>query len=213
MTKSDSRELTAWVDDDASRRRRDLELQRHLVGHRINQVRYVELRYEGHQGPMWSGANFDSLDYGLELDLDNDTTWSVIWMQRGPNEGLLVDEGPLAPTHLRADAATGVWDVSERWDALGPRAISSITTVWTRHSFGPTLNSSGQQVAPASKSDICLLTLVLRADDGRETAITLGQRDRDGGYSYTADNVSVFFSIGEARKARVLLPGDPEAID
>jgi hypothetical protein len=203
--------VTAWVGDEAARRRRDLELQNQLVGHRIKGVRYIELRYEGHPGPMWGGASFDSLDYGLELDLDNGTTWSVIWMQHGPNEALLVDEGPLAPIHLRADAATAVWDVTERWDALGPGSISRITSVWTRHGFGPAYDSSGQQVAPAGKSDMCLLTLLLRGPDGRETAITLGE-DIDGGYAYTADNVSVFFSIDEARQARVLLPGDADAI-
>lgn len=96
MTES-AGEVTAWVDDDTARRRRDLEMQRQLVGHRIKQVRYFELRYEGHPGPMWGAANFDSLDYGLELDLDNDTTCSIIWMQQSRNEGLSVSEGRLVP--------------------------------------------------------------------------------------------------------------------
>lgn len=114
--------------------------------------------------------------------------------------------------NLLPDAAIAVWDVTDRWEALGPRSIASIIAAWTRWAFGPAINSAGQQVAPAGQSDLCLLTLVLRAQDGREAVITLGESDRDGSYRYSADNVSVFFSVDEARKARVLLPGDPDAI-
>jgi hypothetical protein len=206
------REPIAWVRDDSTRRLRDLELQAQFIERRIMRVRYVEIQYDGPPQPMWGASNFDSLDYGLELDLDDGTTRSIIWVQKGRNEAILAAEGPLVPTQLLPDAAIAVWDVTDRWDELGPRSISSISAVWSRHVFGPAINSAGRQVAPGGQSDLCLLTVILRALDGREAVITLGGPDSDGTYRYTADNVSVFFSVEEARKARVYLPGDSDLI-
>lgn len=175
-------------------------------------VRYVEIQYDGPPEPMWGASNFDSLDYGLELDLDDTTTHSIIWMQKGPNEAILAAEGPLVGTQLLPSSAIAVWDVTDRWDELGPRSISSVSAVWSRHVFGSALNSAGQQVAPGGQSDLCLLTVILQALDGREAVITLGEPDPDGTYRYVADNVSVFFSIEKARKARVYLPGGSDLI-
>jgi hypothetical protein len=206
------RQPIGWVRDDSARRLRDLELQAQFIERRIMRVRYVEIQYDGPPQPMWGASNFDSLDYGLELDLDDSTTRSIIWMQKGRNEAILAAEGPLVPTQLLPDAAIAVWDVTDRWDELGPRSISSISAVWSRHVFGPAINSAGQQVAPGGQSDLCLLTVILRALDGREAVITLGGRDTDGTYRYIADNVSVFFSVEEARKARVYLAGDSDLI-
>jgi hypothetical protein len=205
------RQPIGWVRDDSARRLRDLELQAEFIEHRIMRVRYVEIQYDSRQ-PMWGASNFDSLDYGLELDLDDGRTRSIIWMQKGPNEAILAAEGPLVPTQLLPDAPIAVWDVTDRWDELGPRSISSLSAVWSRHVFGPAINSAGQQVAPGGQSDLCLLTVILRALDGREAVITLGGPDKGGTYRYLADNVSVFFSVEAARKARVYLPGDSDLI-
>jgi len=201
-----------WASNEPECDRWDEELRRGLVGRRIARARYVELHYEGHPGPMWRGASFDSLDYGLELDLDDGTTWAFIWKQQGHNEALLVYPGQLVPSQLRADARTTVFDVTDHWHAAGPPAVSEVTPVWMRHRFGPAFNRAGEQVANSGESDICLLTLVLTSEGGREAVITLGQREADGSYGYTADNIVVFFSVIQARTARVLLPGDPDAI-
>ena len=201
----------AWVKDDLERRRRDLELRDQLVGHEIARVRYVELRYEGQSRPMSSGPSFDSVDYGIEFDLNNQTTWSVIWLQRGHNEALLLRRGPLVPSLVGAEGSK-VRDVTDHWVTSGPASISRLSTVWTRHGFGPAINSAGEEVAEAGESDLCLITLILGGAGTREAVITLGERNMDGTYGYTADNVAVFFSVREARVAHVLLPGDPEAI-
>ena len=104
-------------------------------------------------GPMWGDEAWDSLDYGLELDLDNETTCSIIRKQHRHNEGLLVYEGLLKPSELLADAGD-FRDVTERWRALGPQSIFNVTTVWTRHGFGPVLDSTGRHVATAGQSDL-----------------------------------------------------------
>src|SRR5687767_10597255 len=113
--KSTDDEPKAWVSDEAERAHREQALRQHLTGRSIERVRYVEIRYEAPLEPMWRGASFDSLDYGLELDLDNATTWSIIWKQSGSNEALLVCPGPLTPSQILAGADTAVWDVTPRW--------------------------------------------------------------------------------------------------
>lgn len=206
-------ERRAWVKDQGARRRRETEIQEKLVGRRIKKVRYIELAYEGQPGPMWhAGALWDSVDHGLEIDLDNDQTWSIIWKQHGPNEALLVYEGLLRPAELLPDAGT-YWDVTDHWHALGPHFIARVSTVWTRHSFGPALNSAREKVAEAGESDLCLTTLILRGDDEREAAITLGEDHGDGLYRWSATSVAVFFSVAEARKAGAMMPGDPDIIE
>jgi len=201
-----------WVSSDSERRQWEGELRRRLVGRRITRARYVEIDYEGKPEPMWRGAGFDSLDFGIELDLDDGTTWAFIWNQRGHNEALLVYPGQLFSSPLRSDAHTAVYDVTDHWNAAGPMAVTTVTPVWMRHRFGPAFNRAGEQVASSGESEMCLLTLVLTSEDGREAVITLGAREADGSYGYRHDNIVVFFSIIEARNARVLLPGDPDAI-
>lgn len=201
-----------WVSNDAERHQWDGELRRRLVGRRIARARYVELDYEGHPEPMWRGAGFDSLDFGLELDLDDGTTWAFIWNQRGHNEALLVYPGQLVPSQLCSDAHTAVYDVTDHWHAAGPHVVTTVTPVWMRHRFGPAFSRAGEQVASSGESDICLLTLVLTSEGARQAVITLGQREADGRYGYIHDNIVVFFSVVEAHNARVLMPRDPDAI-
>lgn len=103
-----------WVADEAAKEA-DERRMAGLVGHRIERTRYVELDYAGLDDtpePAWPGKGFDSLDLGLELDLDDGATWSFIWLQAGHNEGLLAFEGALKPTQLREDAGR-VWDVGD----------------------------------------------------------------------------------------------------
>jgi hypothetical protein len=77
-----SSELGAWVVDEREQRRHNAELRRSLVGRRIERVRYVEIRYDEPPSPAWTGPLFDSLDFGLELDLDDCETWSATWTDR-----------------------------------------------------------------------------------------------------------------------------------
>ncbi|GAB3406255.1 hypothetical protein GCM10027569_16510 [Flindersiella endophytica] len=162
------------------------------MGRRIEGVRYVELRYEKAPGPMWPAAGFDSLDFGLELDLDNGDLWSCTWASPGYDYGLLANrETPIASL-LSPDADPAVWDVSERWRDLGPAEITAVTPVWTR------------------LETLCQVTIILHSSAGRGTVLTLGAADLDGRFEPSADNVAVFFSIADAQTAGVQLPGDTD---
>ena len=208
---------SAWVDTDDERRREDERVRAGLTGRRIAGVRYYELHYgepDEDPTPQWTGAVFDSLDFGLELDLAGGETWSCMWDRTGDEEGLLVYRGALA-AELRPDTGPAVWDVSERWAALARGRIAAVTPVWTRHAWQELLAGNPwrrtARWGPWEHSLLCRVTLTLEFEGGAEIVVTLGERDEDG-FSSSGDNVAVFFSVAEARAAGVLLPGDADAV-
>ena len=87
--------------------------------------------------PMWSRSSevgsesqgFDSIDFGLELDLHNGSTWSIEWAISGTvNSWLSYAEGPVS----RKRSRSAVWDVTDHWLGRGPRDIGSISTARVR---------------------------------------------------------------------------------
>jgi hypothetical protein len=109
-----------------------------LVGQRLTVVRYVDIDYRrdrvapGWEGlrhiveaaewrnPTWRYPGFDSVDFGLELETESGSVFSVTWDPPGMHEGIGLREQPLLGTGVRADAAVAVWDVTGRsgWAAL-----------------------------------------------------------------------------------------------
>jgi hypothetical protein len=82
-----------------------------------------------------------------------------------------------------------------------------VQTAWTRPWFDTAINRRGSRAVGAALSDLCLATIVLSSDSGRVAIITLGESEAGGSYRYVGDNVAVFFSVDEARKAQIPLPG------
>jgi len=115
---------TAWVQDEAARNR-EVDRVRHLVGRSIVAVRYFEIVHPTGDA-AWHGDDFHALDFGLEIDLDDRTTWSFIWQQAGSNEALLTYEGQLLGDQLHADGVFQIWpiDESDQWQALTHRPIN-----------------------------------------------------------------------------------------
>ena len=179
-----------WVSNDQQRRAREAEL-RELEGHSIQAARYFELDYEGISGPSWEAQDFDALDFGLELDLDDGTTLAIIWQTASENETLLAYRGHLEPDQIQIGAAA-LWDASQRWLDKGPSEIEDVNVAWLR-----------------SGADLCLQTIVLTGGT-RQAVLTLGDSE-SGGFVLSATSVAVFFSIATARGSGVVLPGDPRA--
>jgi hypothetical protein len=200
--------VKAWAANESEQ----LEIEariRQLVGRSIRRVRYFEISYEGiSPEPTWSAVDFDSIDYGIEFDVDDGATWSVIWKQRGINEALLFYKGTLVGTELREGAGRS-WDVTDRWAKEGPNTITGFDLAWMRNSVGPGRNRQGQVVSGPEDSDLCLQTVVLKGDAGRVAVVTLGQADYPSvAFAPAADNVAVFFSLLKARELGAFLPGD-----
>jgi hypothetical protein len=194
-----------WVVNDDERSRAEARLGS-FVGRSIAAVRYTEIQ-SGQ--PAWSANGFDSVDYGIEFDLDDGSTWSVIWEQRGHNEGLGIRSEALAPARLLPDAETSVWNVTSRWiEAVGP-TIKAVNGSWQRTEFGPgRVVSTGEQVAAAGASDLCLEAVAFDFEQG-PALITLGGAEPDGSFTrWARDNISIFFSLAAARSVGVPTPGE-----
>jgi hypothetical protein len=157
-----------------------------LIGREVVRVRYVELGVEDEpQQPGWAADGFDALDYGVEIDLDDGTTWSVIWNPPDP-ERLNTVEGPLQPGAISAGACVAIWDVTARWHDLGPRRIAAVREGYL----------DGERD-----------TFVLTDDEGRVAVITLGDAEYPSRrFTVSSDNLAVFFSLDAARAVEVSLP-------
>lgn len=202
-----------WVTSIADREAVLDVLRGALVGRAIVGARYVELAYGE---PAWDCGSFHSIDYGLELDTDDGATTSVIWQQQGWNETLLTYSGTIRD-ELVPEAETSVWDVGDIWRTAVRRPVRDVETIWIKHRWGPSFGGPKFQtrVDDGHESDYCLVTILLSDEDGGEAVITLGgeaNAPEPQTFTYLADNVAVFFSVAEARRARALLRGDPDAL-
>ncbi|MFI2363053.1 hypothetical protein [Promicromonospora sp. NPDC019610] len=117
---------TAWVTNGADAVRVTDALRHLLTGRAITAVRYADLDYEG-EHPYWHEGDRDTVGHGLELDLDDGATWSVIWEQQEDSAGLGIWTEPLMPNHLQF---ARIWNVTRHWRRRGPRTISQIETFW-----------------------------------------------------------------------------------
>jgi hypothetical protein len=169
---------TAWVTNGADASIVTDALERVLIGRSITAVRYADLDYET-EIVSWYEGDHDVVGHGIELDLDDGTTWSVIWEQRGDDEGLGVWRGPLVPEHLKE---ARFWNVTDRWCRRGPREIAAVEIFWW-----PQRQGSDDR----SRSALSLGGLVLH-DAGRDRQVVVALDERF--------DVRVYFSRGRARR-------------
>ncbi|WP_134739275.1 hypothetical protein [Nocardioides sp. 503] len=183
---------TAWVKGDTQKGAVQTTLNR-FIGRAITGCRYVEIDYEGGK-EGWRGPSRDELDYGLELDLDNGETWSIVWEQFNLNEGLNVRPGSLVPESVRAEGSA-IRDVSSRWLELGPGVLAEVRLGWAVIHAGPGYDRHGNKVTEAEESQLSLTAIQLIGNDTRTTVVTL----------YGADEIRVYFSLAAAREDGVVL--------
>jgi hypothetical protein len=201
-----------WVASLADRSADVDTLRSALIARMIVAVRYVELDYGV---AAWDCGRFHSIGFGVELDLDDGATWSFIWQQEDANETLLSYAGRIME-ELRPEIDVSTWDVGDQWRETLPRAIEKVETIWTKHRWGPAFGGPHfeTQVDDGRESEYCLITALLSNDCDDYGMIALGGDATDGKqtFTYLADNVAVLFSLEEARAARVLREGDPDAL-
>ncbi len=197
-----------WAATPEEREEREAHARR-LVGQRIDRVRYFEIDYhriaqaeadESFEGerlvtapdewddPTWRAADFDSIDYGLELVTTEDRTFSSIWELRGFNEGLTFREEQLRPKRLVADGAFAIWEVQRtpRWAPFLVSPVTDVRLLWDD---------------PERGDPACCFAVELRF--GHDAIVlTLGE-ERDGELAAQPDNVAVVFGVESARRLRV----------
>jgi hypothetical protein len=122
---------------------------RELIGARITGVRYVNLdfnhmdrdgseparRVEGPSEwarPTWLFSTCHSVDWGVELDVQDAGSISVTWQDPGWHEGLVLYRGVLAERAVRADSIRAEWDVTS-WGPWQQALSSPVTDVELRY--------------------------------------------------------------------------------
>ena len=199
-----------WEGDDEAPGRFQAELGAGLLGRTIETVTYVDLRYVGDDDrqvePASEDGDFDSVDFGVEVQLDDGAAWSIGWEADLGVETLWMGKGQqIGPDN----ASLARWDVSDRWQRHGARRrrLEAIDSVWFRASADGMPIGGGRR-----ESVLCIGTIVLRMAGGAEVVLTAGERDASGGFVKHPTNIAVFYSVAAARAAGVFLAGAEHAI-
>lgn len=148
-----------------------------LVGARVSGVRYVELTHEGLPEHWHENPDLDSLDFGLEFDLDDGRVVSIAWDWQFESHDLNVFEGALQPERVSSGAA--IYDVGNRsrWSELLGRRIEDARLDWARWDPGGEFPQD----------------LVLRFEGDRTVWIMAAEQRGDDWLSVAMDHVTVAF--------------------
>ncbi|HET8930028.1 MAG TPA: hypothetical protein VFN21_05160 [Acidimicrobiales bacterium] len=179
---------------DLEERRRHAE---QVVGQRLRRVRYFVIDYfreerapglSGHRivvddaewmSPTWACEGFDSVDFGVELEMVNGEVFSVTWDPPGRTEGIGIRLRPLTGSALLEGADVAIWSVEDRsrWSKVMGRPIAGIELDY---------RDWGQPEGfwcPSMRLSFTEHTVVM----------VLGDQDRAGALAPSADNVAVLF--------------------
>jgi hypothetical protein len=187
----------SWAATDAER---DEHIGRAQIftGSRIVAVRYFDIDYRreaiapGTLGPRqitaaaewedpgWRFADFDSIDYGLEIDTEDGRTLSITWDPLGDYEGISIEAEPLVGTAIREDGDVAIWDVtaSRGWAAHAEATVERIDLRYQPW------DEQGAWWCPR---------ITLHLSSG-QVEIVLGEGQPDGTIGPSADNLAILFS-------------------
>ncbi len=154
-----------------------------LMGLQILEVTYVELDYES-SGPMWGSQSpyFDSLDFGVELALDDGSSVSITWEGDYHQYGVSLSEGP-----LKLKSGPVSWPASERWRDVLKTPIKRAGVFW---SFWESLDQDRRK----PERRYFPQDIRLEFEGGDWVTISAFEFRADGGIGMPGtDNITVFF--------------------
>lgn len=156
----------------------------HIVGRSVRTVTYYEIAYDDGE-PLWNreSASFDSLDFGLDLHLDDGAIVSFTWGAEFVQYNVSVQKGPL---QLRDTVRR--WDAEDRWRAFGllDRPILGASGVWVR--------------AELASTDEYPQDVRITFDSRHVVVISAFECRGDGSAMGMMDHITVFFDEVEARR-------------
>jgi hypothetical protein len=184
-----------WARDRRARARIEQRVAE-LEGNAFVGVRYFVLLLAGEEA--WDAQrDFDSLEIGLELDLDDGSTWSAAWLQAGANDGVL-----LVPGGLDLLGGGGVWqcDVSarSRWSRVLGQRIERTDVMWDRR-----YEEEPQTGVSVVRSEWCARGVALVFASGERFVILLGLPGVDGTLQPASDHLVVISDAATARRLGV----------
>lgn len=148
-------------------------------------VKYYEIDYSNKK-PLWNwNKDFDSLDYGLDLEFNDGTTCGIIWDSEFVQYGISI-----IPNSLR-NILNGfiVWDVSseKNWETLIGQKIKAYKIFWDE-----VFQDSKKFIFPQSIEIIFTndCSIYISAYEIREDGLEMGMMD----------NITVFFDSKVAEK-------------
>jgi hypothetical protein len=104
-----------------------------LCGQRIAKVRYFEINYEdGQLGWNYYGNRFDTLDFGLELEMESGELFDVIWDKEFVQYNLSLRNGSLREEFLNGIVAVRDVTTEPNWRRLQHQPISEVRVYWSR---------------------------------------------------------------------------------
>lgn len=157
-----------------------------LVGRTIQAVAYFEIPYEDGQ-PMWNreSDSFDSLDFGLQMNLDDGSTFSVTWGTEFTQYNVSIRQSPLG--FVEGESARQ-WDVQQRWRErrLLDTPVVSARAIWiAADARDRTEYPQDLRLAFASGA-----VVVISAFESRDGELNMGMMD----------HIRVFFDEAEAQR-------------
>jgi hypothetical protein len=176
-----------------------------LIGERLVEVRYYDIdytrwtvapEYRGHRlieqeaewlDPSWRCEGFDAVDHGIELETDAGRVFSVTWDPPGDQEGIGLQELPLAGISVCVQADIAVWPVGRpgRWrDVLGQqiRDVQLHYQPWDQQSW--------------DDADAFWCPRITLVWAHTQIDVVLGDWDAEGRFRSSADNLAVVFDPG-----------------
>ena len=160
-----------------------------LNGERLASVQYTEIAYETGK-PCWRSTDFDTVDYGAQLNTESGKSFSVIWHSTF-DFGLMFYEGDLG---FEAVSTAATWDVTRnsRWSRLIGKPIEEAKAFWT-----PTdpFETEGVEAAPWA--------IGFTFEKAETVYLVYGEFHENDPTSRGLDNVTIFFGDETARAYRV----------
>ncbi len=151
-----------------------------LIGERISRVKYFEIDYEGGKEYWNFNSGFDSLDYGLDLEMESGAVKGIIWGSEFYQYGISLVSVSL-DTELKSSRKIDVTEIS-RWHKLIGSEIKNVKVIW----------SWIKEVGLFKNKIYYPQDLVLTLSNNKVVYIS-ALEIREDTYFGMADNITIFF--------------------
>ena len=159
-----------------------------IVSQTLKRVRYFEIQYEDNQSYWNQDDRFDSLDYGLDLEMMNGEVFGITWGAEFLPYGVSVDFKSLSNVLGRVQT----WDVSDnsRWADLIGHKILDARVYWSW------VTTDGKRTEYPQNIELVF-------DKNHKVYLSAFEIRPDGSQLGMMDHITVFFSEDDVREFKI----------
>ena len=173
-------------------KRKEFENQfKAFIGKRINRVIYYEVNYKDEKQYWNYNPSFDSLDFGLDLIMETDESFGIIWGKEFYQYGISLIKKSLR-NELNQSKAIDVSTIS-RWKNLLYNEIESFQVIW----------SWVREVGLFKKKIYYPQDLVLNFKNQQKVYISALEIQENDAVMRMSDNLTIIFDSGTAKQYKV----------